>query len=539
MADPVETPTAEPQALTFKTEDEKVEALTKLEESAETPPIDKTADEWQIEVDAKVKEALDAEVLAGETPPVETPTEPLVDAEPPVVPTPPVEPVAPAEPAAPVAPSTEPAPWYKLPEGVVVPEGLQLPKTPESAIKAWIDTQNHINFLKNERIPQLQTSEQAKYQAQIDELNKKIAAFETKPSVTPVAPVAPAAPPPPASRLDEINRLRAELDATPIDQRIDDENYYRKQSQLNEIMASELARTNALVNRPSAQPTTDPRVEAALKKIEAYEAQQVKVAEAAKAKAQQDEQQRLLDAAYQEIDSFVTAKDAQGNAKHPEFTLPVSYKDMNKVYEGFGADVARLLYQREPTNLNEVDTAVYTYLSGQNPALKQACDQRGIVAPNGLDNYLRTTEVHMHYTGSKLDPVTKQWVQNVNPLTKEKVVFSSLESALHDKKLQDGTWAQQLANAANTAARSVQQRITNPTDVAPLMPNQGGTNPADVEKPMDKQEAAKILNEFAGQEEEIIIAARVNPKDARFLTMNKALETLEMSPLEIEEQLTI
>jgi len=45
------------------------------------------------------------------------------------------------------------------------------------------------------------------------------------------------------------------------------------------------------------------------------------------------------------------------------------------------------------------------------------------------------------------------------------------------------------------------------------MPNQGGTAPADVEKPMDKQDAAKIINEFAGREEEIILAARTNPND--------------------------
>ena len=39
--------------------------------------------------------------------------------------------------------------------------------------------------------------------------------------------------------------------------------------------------------------------------------------------------------------------------------------------------------------------------------------------------------------------------------------------------------------------------------------------------------------------EEIIIAARANPKDARFLTLNNALVTLGMQPLKIEETMTI
>jgi len=102
--------------------------------------------------------------------------------------------------------------------------------------------------------------------------------------------------------------------------------------------------------------------------------------------------------------------------------------------------------------MNEVDAAVYNYLGG-NPLLKQACDQRGIIPPDGLEPYLRLTELHMHYTGNKLDPISKQWVKNIHPITKQPIVLGSMESALHDKRLNDGTWAQQLANAANAAAR--------------------------------------------------------------------------------------
>ena len=63
------------------------------------------------------------------------------------------------------------------------------------------------------------------------------------------------------------------------------------------------------------------------------------------------------------------------------------------------------------------------------------------------------------------------------------------------------------------------------------MPNQGGTAPSDVEKPMDKMEAAKVLEAFGGKEEEILLAARINPNDSRFLAMNKALATMGLQQL--------
>ena len=162
--------------------------------------------------------------------------------------------------------------------------------------------------------------------------------------------------------------------------------------------------------------------------------------------------------------------------------------------------------------------------------LNQACQSRGVVLHPEIPKYMNTTRVHMHYTGFKLDPVQRKWVPNVNPITKRQVTFSNLESALHDLKLQDGTWAQELANASNNAALSVQHIIQGAAP-APKMPNSGGTNPADAEKPMKPEDAAKVLETFAGKEEEIMTVGKRNPKDPRYQAFNKAMETLGLSSI--------
>jgi hypothetical protein len=551
MAEEVKTPDAE-QELTFKSEEEKDAALAELGETVDNLPEGKGVEEWQTEVDAKLSKINAAKIVAdppAEEPPTDTPPADPPPAEPkqeePSVPAEPAQPASPAEP--PAAPAVEPL--FKLPEGISLPQGVEIPKSPEAAFKAFVDSQNYINHLKTEVIPGLRQPQPAAPAPAAPPATPAPAV--PTPAPAPAQPPAPAASPPkpkqlevPASKIEEINRLQVEINSTPIDQRVDSQEYYNRVSQLTKLQTEEMQRSAIIaenaVNLAQAQPQpqVDPRVDQALKEIEDWKAAQKTDKERREAEAQQKKQEELLTAGQRELDTFAAEKDSQGNLKHPEFAMSTSYENMTTAYNNFGSDVARLLFQREPTGINEIDQAVFSLMSGANPALKQACDQRGIVPPAELDKYMRLTELHMHYTGNKLNRVTNTWEQNNNPVTGKQIVFSNLESALHDKNLQDGTWAQQLANAANTAAKTVTNQLGAPTG-APSMPNQGGTNPSDVEKPMDKTEAAKVLNEFAGQEDEIMTAAQTNPKDPRFLAYNKAMEILGISEIKVEERVSL
>jgi len=82
-----------------------------------------------------------------------------------------------------------------------------------------------------------------------------------------------------------------------------------------------------------------------LQQIEEKDRKADEARQAAKAKQEQDD---IIHAAYKEINDFAQSKDQSGNLKHPEFAISRPYEEMNRVYEGFGADVARILYQRDP-----------------------------------------------------------------------------------------------------------------------------------------------------------------------------------------------
>jgi len=143
----VETPTpAEQLEIVFKTNEEKAAALTKVSDEAESIPSGKTADEWQAEVDNRVKKIQEAKV--GEPEP-KKPAEVPAPVE--ATQTPAPTPVVPTEPA----PAT-PQPWEKLLEGVQLPEGVQPPKTADAALRAFVTDQQHIAYLKRERIPQIE-----------------------------------------------------------------------------------------------------------------------------------------------------------------------------------------------------------------------------------------------------------------------------------------------------------------------------------------------------------------------------------------------
>ena len=195
MPEPV---TVEKKPMSFKTEQDRLTALEKVSIDAERIPKGKDADSWRNEVDSLVKEITDAKLEAEPVtpavvePPKEEAPKPEATPEPEKKPEEAAQPTPPPEAQKPVVPepAVVPAEWA-LPEGMKLPQGVELPKNLDAAMRAYVNDQNYINYLKNERLPQLESE----YRAKIEALSKQ-APQQVQPAVpqVPVQPVVPQAP---------------------------------------------------------------------------------------------------------------------------------------------------------------------------------------------------------------------------------------------------------------------------------------------------------------------------------------------------------
>lgn len=504
----------EPQALVFRNEEERTKALSDL--SNARMPDGMAVDKWQDEIDRKVQEITTANI--GEPPPAAEP--PKEGAETPAQPAPatPEQPAEtpPAAPAEPAAPSEPPPAAPAAAQG----EEIKPPKTLDAAQRAHENNQKFINYLQNERIPQMERE----YKTRVSDLEDQVAQLKSAKPASPAAPAQPGATPTEIkvgeSKRAEIDQLTAQIDAASDDDKMEPE-FLAKLNLRDKLLLAEQDRVEKILQRQNLV------IDEIRKSNDEAKAADQRQKEEKQRKDEEDRKQKEIQEGYKEIDSFATAhqdlqmKDATGNV--------ISYEDANSQYEAFGTEVARVLLGRSPANYDEIDAAVTQYLSGNNIALTQACDERGFTPPADLPKFMALTKIHMLAQGFKLDPMSGQWVENQR--FGKKAMYPSLESAYHDMKRIDGTYFDELAAAANQGAQATQEAIQKAGNVTPSMPNSGGANPEDAAAPMTVPEASKIISDYTEKMDDIIIAARKNPNDPRFLALNKAMTVLGMKPI--------
>jgi len=293
--------------------------------------------------------------------------------------------------------------------------------SPQKLIKGKKDADKHIRYLSDEIIPlkeSMYMSEKEKreaVEAKLEEANKRLAEFNKSPAKS----------------------------ADPVPE-IGDEEY----DPFNE------EHVNARVKKQVADQVKDLKavIEDMKKRDDAAQAESVQ-------SAQQKEVKKAVEKEFAEFGSFATSKDTP-----PEYRLTRNIKEVDRDYMNFIHNVSLLDGTGGGTGQGAM-ASVHKLMNDKTPtgdALRESCEQRGIVKPDDYETYLNLMEVRKFR--SRYD-----YRDDYGNLSKMPLDEAMLLMKKHNGSLQNEMLNQRL-EGEDAHERAVQNRAA----AAPTAPNTGG-----------------------------------------------------------------
>jgi len=440
------------QELTFKTHQEKIDALERLQNERDLgpddlPEIDRITNAKVLEPEAEEVEAQPTPTAAPEPKPVEG-AKPVVQAEP-------------------VVPQTEVRNWQitedllkKYDEEYTDHGGRKRPtflaKDPEGFVKSAADAQKYIRYLESKRLPDAESAgyarakreleaDMARARKELEELRAKVAA---QPAPAPQAQAA-AVPPKPAASVD-YRAVIDEFDAVPNDDKVD---HLDKLAKALKAAVSRIDEQNETIARIDKEGPT------ALKGLEQRQKDSEAQAEAQRKARQDEDERKRLDAenkkqwetACQLVDGFQSSKDCPADLR-----IGRSWRETTADVIRFHNELATLATGKPISEITDADAAnaAALYFDGQ-PELAQKVRNYGIQEPADYRKWVTLDQLDALRIGLVRDPVTKQWKHRYDPDRKQ-VTFPDLSSAYREFLAMTG---QDKAIAAKAAKSQTDQVI--------------------------------------------------------------------------------
>lgn len=404
-----------PEELKFKSEDEKLAMIEKYEAEGGSNPDD-------------VTRIMDAPVEGGE--PREEPVAESVDTPEEPVETPQETPAIQKKETT----SDEPRNWTITEDDIPKDEYFDKKegrnrkfithKNPKDLFKTVINEQKRIHYLEDVLLPQAtkEAEERAKaqYEQQMADIRKELESLKASKQALP--PQKPAGEPAETGNLQQtggdlesaINELKG----------IDPDSTIEHTDKLHKALTAALEH---ITNQSKTIQSIQQQNQQVAGKFTQFETSQQQRAEQEKLAQQQRESEQNWQRACQMVDTFATT--------NPDFkaefgNVTQTFSDMSRDAENFHAQLAGLRFQKSPnaTTAQERMEAAQLYMSGDQ-GIVQAATQYGFEEPTNYRAWAELDQVDAMRTGLYRDPVSKKWINMVDPVTRKPVHLGDMQTA--------------------------------------------------------------------------------------------------------------
>lgn len=412
----------EEKELTFKTEEEKIVHLEKMQQKGVT-----------VDDLPEIERVQNAPVL--EKPEQPSPAEDLVEPE-----TPPEKPVeVDGKPTQEEKPTDEARNWTitedlisKYNETYVDDSGRERPifthKDPEALLKSFADSQKHINYMKKKHAREVQSIEQAAIEKVKAEYEAKLAEFQKKPpEQQPTAqPPQPAQPTPVQPGIfEEYNKLAEEVGKIPEGDEIEHMDKIRRFSELTpKILAEKERLSSEKINQ------LESKFEGQFNSFKTdWETKQQQAAQEKENERIRLENEQKIEGVYRQIDEFAASKTAP-----PEVRLDQPFKEALSEATAFHNELAELYTGKTARDYSKEDWSKYMEYAGtaylnQLPELMQKISSTGMQEPRNYKQWVLLDNIEAMKVGYIRDPQTGEWTQKFDENTGKPVNFPDMESA--------------------------------------------------------------------------------------------------------------
>ncbi len=395
---------AEPETLTFKTEEERQKAFTAIEEKAGGPTAADTDE---------IDRIMEAEIVSGEVEP--SPEEPVVEStqeQPPVVEEKPLEPKDETRNLV----VTEDI-ISKYDEEYTDEHGRKRPfvtqKNADDFVKSYVHSEKNNQYLKNVRIPQeFEAGKKKGMEAAKVEYGEKLTALQKELDEIKAKPVAqPQAAPPPVvsdhqtqlngvmtelgniAEGDEVEHIDKLKNAIFLQQKVMGENAATYADNINNIKTELEAKNNARFDQFTAN----------------FDSKQEAITKAAETTAAQAKAQQNWNNVMSEIDIFAASNEAPAEVKTNQ-----KYSDMyedaktfhNQLTEAYTGQTRSDYTPEDWENKKEV---IATMWLNKVPELVGKVNSYGIAEPDNYKAWVKLDQIDAIRTGYWRNPQSNQW----------------------------------------------------------------------------------------------------------------------------------
>jgi len=466
--------------ITFKTEEERAEALSKISSDPADAPVGVKIEDFMQQNEDKLDEIMDAEIKPDEEPDPNKGDGSDSDS----------------------IPSLEPD---KNPAATPNPAQATKPKpddgdgrTPDDTDVARLQRRNEALQEQRDQLMADHSNDISKLQQQIDDLRKSKPSpsdgktdDDSLPIDTEISVVQ-----------NEIKALEDFMNNGEVD--VFDEESVKKMRKLNMLSI----KLTGLVSKRSQQ----------IIKLQQDEINDIKKTQ----KVERDNEQRKNNrkTMFKTIEQFrESVPELQGRA----------YADMDAEYTDFGREIASLWFDIPISKVTpeNVEVAVNKYVK-KVPELMERVYAKGLQAPKDLEKYVIISDVHALRMGFVLDKRTGEWKQMTDSRGKN-VVFPSLKAAWNHYKEENTLPKANKVDKENKSAKGIIDAITKRANAVEL---DGSHKETDIVE-MSKDNAQNIVAKYS--EEYISLIARKNFDNPIVTEYNKALKALDMATLDRED----
>lgn len=336
----------------------------------------------------------------------------------------------------------------------------------------------------------------------VKDLQKQMEALKKQPKEEkkeePSAPPAPKVDVP-QSRMEEIKKLRQEIEDMPTDDKVaGTEQYLKKLDKLNELNVYEQDRLDKQIQ--SLQTSQNPEVQELKSQLQQAVEKINKLSEADKTRAEEfeaakvkDQQRQQMEAALKEVEEFQTDNE--------QFKTSKPLLEVEKEYIKWANDLARLKYGRYATSQEELSAAIVAFQQ-EDPTLLSAATNAGLVKSNDVATYMDVMDIWR----------IKKALPQVNG--KE----ATFKSALKYRMNETGETDQAMLDAKKAGLDMAKKAMAQSPNTARQLPHDAPADTENITGEMTKEQAKEIMNSYNAVE------AFKNP--AINVQMKKAMEVL-------------